>query len=84
MLEEHDIAARFGLESLPPRSDRHGGHLFIFVDRKGMLEAPDRLRFEDITPRAAETAFVLIARQSSWLYAGVARQTNDRGMWALP
>jgi hypothetical protein len=84
VLEEHEIAAGFGLEAVAPRSDRHGGHLFIFVDRKGMLEAPDRLRFLGVTPRAAETAFVLIARQGAWRYAGVARQTGERGVWSLP
>jgi superfamily II DNA or RNA helicase/diadenosine tetraphosphate (Ap4A) HIT family hydrolase/SOS-response transcriptional repressor LexA len=86
VLEPHEIAARFGLEGVAPRSDRYGGHLFIFVDRKGMLEAPDRLRFVDITPRAAETAFVLIARQGpgAWHYAGVARQIQERGLWSLP
>jgi hypothetical protein len=82
--EDHELAARFGLESVSPRSDRYSGHLFIFIDRKGMLEAPDRLRFAEITPRAAETAFVLIARQASWVYAGVARQTQERGVWSLP
>lgn len=84
VIEDHELAARFGLETVAPRSDRHGGHLFIFVDRKRMLEAPDRLRFLEITPRAAETAFVLIARAGSWIYAGVARQTGERGVWSLP
>lgn len=84
VIEEHELAARFGLESVAARSDRHGGHLFVFVDRKGMLEAPDRLRFAEVTPRAAETAFVLIARRKDgWVYAGVARQTGERGAWSL-
>jgi len=84
VVPDHELAGCFGLESLSPRSDRHGGHLFIFVDRKGMLEAPGRLRFVEITPRPAETAFVLIARDGSWRYAGVARQTGERGVWSLP
>ncbi|HWO23573.1 MAG TPA: DEAD/DEAH box helicase family protein [Kofleriaceae bacterium] len=84
VLEEHGLAAGFGLEAVAPRSDRYGGHLFVFVDRKGMLDAPDRLRFLGVTPRAAETAYVLIARQGAWRYAGVARQTGQRGVWSLP
>ena len=84
VLEEPEIAARFSLEAVAPRSDRYSGHLFIFVDRKGMLEATDRLRFDAIAPRAAETAFVLIAREGRWRYVGIARQTGERGVWSLP
>lgn len=84
VLEERELATRFGLESVAPRSDRYGGHLFVFVDQKGMLVAPDRLRSLDVTPRVAETAFVLIARGASWVYGGVARQTSERGVWTLP
>ncbi len=82
---DDDLAARFGLESVVPKSGRHGGHLFVFVDGKGLLSEPDRLRFTAITPRPSETAFVLAKRAAlGWRYLGVARQTSERGTWSLP
>jgi superfamily II DNA or RNA helicase/diadenosine tetraphosphate (Ap4A) HIT family hydrolase/SOS-response transcriptional repressor LexA len=82
---EEELAPLFGLDELPPRSDRHAGHLFVFVDQPDVLIEPDRLRFSGLTPRPAETAFVLAKRgDASWQYLGVARQTEDRGTWSLP
>lgn len=84
-ISEADLPARFGIEMLQPRSDRHGGHLFIFIDRKGQLVEPDRVRFTGLAPRPAETAFVLARRSDAdWQYLGVARQTSERGIWSLP
>jgi SOS-response transcriptional repressor LexA len=85
VFDEAELAAQFGVEVLSPRSDRHAGHLFIFVDQPDVLVEPDRVRFTAVTARPAETAFVLAKRDAShWQYLGVARQTEDRGMWSLP
>ncbi len=59
VLREDDLAKAFGLEELAPTTGRHGGHLFIVIDKKGMLEAPDRLRVALDGRRPSETAFVL-------------------------
>ena len=83
--DEAELARPFGLEDLLPRSDRHAGHLFVFVDQPDVLVEPDRVRFLGVTPRPAETAFVLARRDAThWQYLGVARQTEDRGTWSLP
>lgn len=85
VLDEAELAGQFGLDDLPPRSDRHAGHLFIFVDQPDVLVEPDRVRFTAVTARPAETAFVLAKRDAlHWQYLGVARQTGDRGVWSLP
>ncbi len=48
-------------------------------------EVPDRVRFAGVTPRPAETAFVLAKRDdTTWQYLGIGRQTEDRGMWSVP
>ena len=57
--DEAELARQFGLDELPPRSDRHAGHLFVFIDQPDVLIEPDRVRFTGVTPRPAETAFVL-------------------------
>jgi len=83
--DETELARLFGIDELPPRSDRHAGHLFIFIDQPEVLIEPDRVRFTGVTPRPAETAFVFAKRDvASWQYLGVARQTEDRGTWSLP
>jgi superfamily II DNA or RNA helicase/diadenosine tetraphosphate (Ap4A) HIT family hydrolase/SOS-response transcriptional repressor LexA len=85
VFEETDLGRQFQLEALSPRSDRHAGHLFIFIDRPDLLVEPDRVRFTGITPRPAETAFVLAKRDATnWQYVGIGRQTEDRGTWSLP
>jgi hypothetical protein len=85
MVEEADLATCFGLDAVEPRSGRHGGHLFIFVDRKGLLDAPDRLRYLPTPPRPGETAFVLAKRENaSWRYLGVARSGQQDAMWEFP
>ena len=82
--DEAELARRFGLDELPPRSDRHAGHLFVFIDQPDVLIEPDRVRFTGVTPRPAETAFVLARRDAGhWQYLGVARQVEDRGTWSL-
>ncbi|MBA3542050.1 MAG: DEAD/DEAH box helicase family protein, partial [Deltaproteobacteria bacterium] len=81
---EAELAARFELDVVQPRSDRYGGHLFVFVTAKGQLVEPDRLAFDGVEPRPAETAYVLAKRDEGYQYLGVARQTGERGMWSLP
>ena len=85
LCRESELADRFGIEGLLPRSERHGGHLFIFIDGKGQLLEPDRVQFKGAVPRPAETAFVLAKRDGEqWRYLGVGRQTETGGIWALP
>lgn len=85
LCDEAELARPFGLDALPPRSDRHAGHMFVFVEQPDVLIEPDRLRFTGVTARPAETAFVLARRDAThWQYLGVARQTEDRGLWSLP
>ncbi len=80
-----ELRGRFGLDDLEPMSGRHDGHLFIFIDAKGVLVEPDRVRFAATFPRHSETAFVLARRDDGrWRYLGVGRQTEDRGTWAIP
>lgn len=69
---------RFGIDELSPRSDRHAGHLFIFIDQRGVLTDPDRVRFTGVTPRPAETVFVLAKSDAtSWQCIGVARSPTS-------
>ncbi|MDQ3369163.1 MAG: DEAD/DEAH box helicase family protein [Myxococcota bacterium] len=85
VVAEAELSERFGIDAVLPRSDRYGGHLFVFVDKKGQLKESDRLLFPDVNPRPAETAFVLARREDGdWQYVGVARQTEERGIWTLP
>jgi hypothetical protein len=52
---------------------------------KGQLVDPDRVRFDGVAPRPSETAFVLAKRaENEWQYVGVGRQTDTRGVWAIP
>ncbi len=43
-IAEGDLAAAFGLQELLPKTGRWEGHLFAFVDTRGLLVSPDRLR----------------------------------------
>lgn len=84
-IAESALAEHFGITGVEPRSDRYGGHLFIFIDAKGQLVEADRVRFDGITPRPSETAFVLASREhDEWQYVGIGRQTETRGVWAIP
>ena len=85
---DDQLASAFGLTALEARSGgaRHEGHLFVFIDEKGMLVEPDRLRLPGVAGRPGETAFVL-ARQPDglgWRYLGIGRQTEDASIRALP
>jgi hypothetical protein len=60
-LAQADFASSFGLDELNPRTGRHGGHLFVFIDQRDILVAPDRVRHPG-NPGSSETAFVLARR----------------------
>lgn len=88
VIDEPDLSTRFGLE-VEPRTARHGGHLFVFIDQKGVLQAPDRIHSTAISPRPGETAFVLARigggeADRSWRYLGVARAIADSAQWQIP
>ncbi|WP_272425260.1 DEAD/DEAH box helicase family protein [Polyangium jinanense] len=82
-IEDEKLAEAFDL-SEPPRSRRVDGHLFLLIEEKGRLVAPDRIRFPGIEPRPGETAFVLTRAPegATWRYAGVARFVEEDGLWA--
>jgi hypothetical protein len=82
-IEDDELADAFRL-SEPPRSGRVDGHLFLLIETKGMLIAPDRIRFPGIVPRPGETAFVLTRTpgEPKWRYAGVARRIGRDDLWA--
>jgi superfamily II DNA or RNA helicase/diadenosine tetraphosphate (Ap4A) HIT family hydrolase/SOS-response transcriptional repressor LexA len=77
-IAEADLARAFGLEELPARTGRHGGHLFGFIDRKGMLVSPTEVAMPEVSPRPGETVFVLARRDPGiWRYLGVGRRQED-------
>ncbi len=86
LINESELPSRFRLEELEPQSARHQGHLFIFVTEKGQLPEPDRVNYEAVTPHPSETAFVLARRAAdpTYRYLGIARQTEDHGVWSIP
>jgi hypothetical protein len=85
VIVEQELAARFGLEEVLATTGRYGGHLFAFVDAKGLLAAPDRLRLPLADRRPGETAFAVARRaDGAWRYLGVARWLDDDALWAIP
>jgi hypothetical protein len=85
VLSTRAVGNAFGLDRFEPVSGRHGGHLFILVDRSGMLTAPDRLLQVVDVRRPGETAFVLTRRgDGDWRYLGVGRWREDEARWAIP
>ncbi|CAN5907966.1 hypothetical protein BH11MYX4_BH11MYX4_05070 [soil metagenome] len=85
VLAETELPAAFGLEDLASLSGRHGGHLFIFIDAKGVLDAPDRVRFVPGPRRPSETAFVLSRRpDGAFRYLGVGRWLETELHWQIP
>ena len=85
IIDETELASRFGLNKLEPKSGRHEGHLFIFVMEKGHLPEPDRVIFTAVIPHPGETAFVLARRtDGGWRYIGIGRRTDQDGDWTIP
>ena len=79
------LGEAFGLE-LPPVSGRVGGHLFVLVDTKGELVAPDRVKRRIADRRPGETAYVLTRERAdaAWRYGGVGRWSDAAGAWEFP
>jgi hypothetical protein len=79
------LSRHFGF-SVPSRSGRHAGHLFLFVTPEAIPTRPDRVDQRLMDRRPAETAFVLLrtAANEAWRYAGVGRWVEDEGLWVLP
>jgi len=83
-LDAEALRTMFGFEE-PPRTGRHGGHLFVVLGDGAELVAPDRARcvVSDLGP--GETAFVLAPEaNANWRYCGVGRRAQDEGMWSIP
>jgi hypothetical protein len=56
----------------------------VFVDRKAMLEAPDRVREPRIDRRPGETAFVLAKKdEGAFRYLGVGHWLDDARAWSI-
>src|SRR5690606_5789123 len=47
-IAEGDLARAFGLEELPARTGRYAGHLFGFIDRKGILVSPTEVSMPEV------------------------------------
>lgn len=83
-IEDGHIGDTFEL-GVEPGTGRFGGHLFILVDRPGMLVAPDRPKVNVPDRRPGETAFVLArTSEASWRYCGVGRWNELDGLWEIP
>ncbi len=82
-LSNEDLVARFKL-SEPPRGpwSRVDGHLFLLVESKGPLTAPDAVELPVPNRRPSETAFVMTRHASGWRYAGVGRWRDSA--WKIP
>jgi len=84
VIADDGLRDAFGIE-VSPRSGRYEGHLFVFVDREGMLEEADRVRYAVDRRRPGETAYVLSKRaDGGYRYCGVGRFSDDDGLWHLP
>jgi superfamily II DNA or RNA helicase/diadenosine tetraphosphate (Ap4A) HIT family hydrolase len=83
-LTDAELYTAFGLDHLPGQSGRHAGHLFIFIDRKGLLIEPDRLQYTPPSRRPAETAYVLARHGTAWRFLGVAHQLEEPALWSIP
>jgi superfamily II DNA or RNA helicase/diadenosine tetraphosphate (Ap4A) HIT family hydrolase/HKD family nuclease/SOS-response transcriptional repressor LexA len=85
-ISEAELMEHLGLPEPPMSSGRYGGHVFVLVDRNGVLEAPDRVHHVDPTVRPGETAFVLakVSQGGGWRILGVGRPEGDGGAWRIP
>ena len=86
VVAESELGATFGLGDVDGgvrgKTGRYGGHLFVFVSSKGMLEAPGIVKVAtmDGPTRPGETAFVLARRKDgSWRYLGVGKRREEDG-----
>jgi superfamily II DNA or RNA helicase/diadenosine tetraphosphate (Ap4A) HIT family hydrolase len=82
-----DVATVFGLSASPTgTSSRVDGHLFLLLEGKGALCAPERVAHHGAAPRPGETAFVLAraAEGESWFYLGLGRWLTEESLWSIP
>jgi len=85
LLSEEGAMKAFGLSS-PPKTGRYSGHLFLCIDRRGILKSRDHIK-QDIPDRhPGETVFVLTRTgpEQPWRYAGIAPWSEAEGLWVLP
>lgn len=85
VLEAGEVGVAFGLTEAPSGTiSRVDGHLFLSVEGRGALEAPDRLVLPVSDRDPSETAYVLARRGTgtSWTYLGVGRWGD--GGWTIP
>jgi hypothetical protein len=84
IVREDELTARFGMASIAAHSGRYDGHLFVFVDLKGVLVEPDSIEYSAKPQRPGETAFVLAKQgDEGWRYLGVARSSGTDGAWHI-
>jgi superfamily II DNA or RNA helicase/SOS-response transcriptional repressor LexA len=83
VLSADDLAEAFGLDALRPISGMWSGHRFVFVDQKGLLAAPDRLRLPG-RQRPGETVYALARGEHGFVYLGVGRWCDPEGLWQIP
>ncbi len=83
--DDDGLAKAFGLGQ-PPVDGRVGGHLFLLVEKRGELVAPDRVKRRVADRRPGETAYVLTREgpEVAWRYGGVGRWSEAAGAWVLP
>jgi len=86
LLDEAEIADAFGLEEPPTGpSSRVDGHLFLRLEGREALAAPDRLARPVADRQPGETAFLLGRVDAQrWRYLGVGRWDEREAAWALP
>jgi len=78
-----DVMKAFGLTAHPePGISRVDGHLFLLVDEKGALTAPNRIAWRVKETRPSETAYVLTSAGEGFRYAGVAHWSGRD--WVFP
>lgn len=83
-IPDDKLADAFGLHERPS-AGRVEGHLFLLLEEKASLAAPDRVQIP-IARNPGETAFVLTRSSSAapWRYCGVGRWVEDEGLWSIP
>jgi superfamily II DNA or RNA helicase/HKD family nuclease/diadenosine tetraphosphate (Ap4A) HIT family hydrolase/SOS-response transcriptional repressor LexA len=78
VFDEDEAARAFDVGPFPARTGRVGGHLFVLVDRPGLLSTPELVRAPEVMVRASETAYVLARRPDGlWRYRGVGRWSEE-------
>ncbi|MDB4987662.1 MAG: ATP-dependent helicase YejH, partial [Myxococcaceae bacterium] len=84
VVASEQLAETFQIDALAPSSGRHGGHLFIFIDRADLLQAPNSVRYAAAQRKPSETAYVLAKEEQSYRYLGVGRWDEATNLWRIP